>query len=242
LTPPPPPPSSQLPTPAAVVSLVLVAAGSVEDFGLARRTELRTRLAAVAGVAVEKVTVGVEAASVRLRFSVSVEAAAATALVAALEAALSSADAASALLGVAVLTTPLLALEEQPPQLHRDPTPPSLNESASHVESGGGEDSSLALLLAAAGALLLAVLILVVAAVLFRRARRGRTGVARGLPSAFVAIENIAQQPAIVVAGSPVVHEMGRANPYATERVTPTPHAPSTSGSRDAPPPYESKM
>ena len=224
------------------MSLVLIAAGSVEDFGLARRTELRTRLAAVAGMAVEKVTLGVEAASVRLRFFVSVEAAAATALVAALEAVLPSADAASALLGVAVLTTPLLALEGQPPQLHRDPTPPSLNESASHVESGGGEDSSLALLLAAAGALLLAVLILVVAAVLFRRARRGRTGVARGLPSTFVAIENIAQQPAIVVAGSPVAHEMGRVNSYDTELVTPNLHAPSTSDSRDAPPPSESKL
>ena len=216
---------------------MLIAAGSVEDFGLARRTELRTRLAAVAGVAVEKVTLGVEAASVRLRFSVSVEAAAATALAAALEAALPSAAAASALLGVAVLT-----LEGWAPQLHRDPTPPSLNESASHVESGGGEDSSLALLLAGAGALLLAVLILVVAAVLFHRARRVRTGVARGLPSTFVAIENIAQQPAIVVAGSPVVHEMGRVNSFDTELVTPSPHAPSTSDSRDAPPPYETKI
>ena len=212
---------------------MLIAAGSVEDFGLARRTELRTRLAAVAGVAVEKVTLGVEAASVRLRFSVSVEAAAATALVAALEAVLPSADAASALLGVAVLTTPLLALEEQPPQLHRDPTPPSLNESASHVESGGGEDSSLALLLAGAGALLLAVLILVVAAVLFHRARRVRTGVARGLPSTFVAIENIAQQPAIVVAVFPVFHEMGWVNSFDTELVTPNSHAPSTSDSRE---------
>ena len=222
------------------MSLVLVAAGSVDDFGLARRTELRTRVATAAGVAVEKVALSVEAASVRLRFSVRVEAAASSVLAASLEATLPSADAASALLRVEVLTTPLLTLEGRPPQLHRDPTPPSLNESASHVESGGGEDSSLALLLAAAGALLLAVLILVVAAVLFRRARRGRTGVARGLPSAFVAIENIAQQPAIVVAGSPVVPEMGRANPYATERVTSTPHAPSTSGSRDAPPTYES--
>ena len=153
------------------MSLVLVAAGSVDDFDLVRQTELRTRLATAAGVAVQKVTLSVEAASVRLRFSVSVEVAASTALAAALEAAFPSADAASALLGVAVLTTPLLTLEEQPPQLHRDPTPPSLNESASHVESGGGEDSSLVLLLAGAGALL-AVLILVVAAVLFRRAKR----------------------------------------------------------------------
>ena len=165
-------PSSQPPTPAAVVSLVLVAAGSVADFGLARRTELRTRLATAAGVAVEKVTLSIEAASVHLRFSVSVEVAASTALAAALEAAFPSADAASALLGVAVLTTPLLTLEGRPPQLHRDPTPPSLNESASHVESGGGEDSSLALLLAAVGALLLAALLVVVAAVLFRRAKR----------------------------------------------------------------------
>ena len=226
------------------MSLVLVAAGSMDDFGLARRTELRTRLATVAGVSVQKVTLSIEAASVRLRFSVSVEATASTALAAALEAALPSADAASAMLGVVVLTMPLLTLEGWPPQLHRDPTPPSLNESASHVESGGGEDSSLALLLAGAGALLLAVLVLVVAAVLFRRAKRGRTGVARELPSTFVAIENIAQQPAIV-AGSPVVHEMGRGNPYDTELATPNSHArPSTSGGRerDSPPPYDSKV
>ena len=224
---------------------MLVAAGSVGDFGLARRTELRTRLAAAAGVAVEKVTLSVEAASVRLRFSVSVEAAASTALAATLEAALPSADAASALLGVAVLTTPLLTLGEQPPRLHRDPTAPPLNESASHVESGGGEDSSLALLLAGAGALLLAGLILVVAAVLFRRAKRGRTGAARELPSTFVAIQNIAQQPAIIVAGSPVVHETGWGNPYDTELVTPNPHQharPSTSDGRDSPPPYEKDL
>ena len=243
LSPLPPTPSSQPPPPAAVVSLVLVAAGSVDDFDLARRTELRTRLATAAGVSVQKVTLSIEAASVRLRFSVSVEAAASTALAAALEAALPSADAASTMLGVVVLTPPLLTLEGWPPQLHRDPTPPSLNESASHVESGGDEDSSLALLLAGAGALLLAVLILVVAAVLFRRANRGRTGVARELPSTFVAIENIAQQPAIIVAGSPVVHEMGRGNPHDTELVTPNPHSrPSTSGGRDSPPPYDSKV
>ena len=153
---------------------MLVATGSVDDFDLVRQTELRTRLATAAGVAVQKVTLSVEATSVavRLRFSMSVEVAASTALAAALEAAFPSADAASALLGVAVLTTPLLTLGEQPPQLHRDPTPPSLNESASHVESGGGEDSSLALLLAAVGVLLLAALLVVVAAVLFRRAKR----------------------------------------------------------------------
>ena len=154
------------------MNLVLVAAGSVDDFGLARRTELRTRLAKAAGVAVEKVILSIEAASVRLRFSVSVGAAASTAVAAALEAALPSADAASTMLGVVVLTTPLLTLEGQPPLLHRDPTPPSLNESASHVESGGGDNSNLALLLAGAGALLLAALILVVASVLFRRAKR----------------------------------------------------------------------
>ena len=252
--PPPPPPlpptsSSQPPPPAAVVRLVLVAAGSVGDFGLARRTELRIRLAAVAGVAVEKVTLSVEAASVRLRFSVSVEAAVSTAL-AALEAALPGADAASAVLGVAVLTTPLLTLGEQPPRLHRDPillhrdpTAPFLNESASHVESGGGEDSSLALPLAGAGALLLAGLLLVVAAVLFRRAKRGRTGAARELPSTFVTIQNIAQQPAIIVAGSPVVHETGWGNPYDRGLVTPSTHArPSTSGGHDSPPHYEKDL
>ena len=228
------------------MSLVLVAAGSVDDFGLARRTELRTRLAAAAGVAVEKVTLGVEVASVRRRFSVSVDAAASTALAAALEAALPSADAASTLLGVAVLTTPLLTLEEHPPQLHRDPTPPSLNESASHIESGGGEDSRLALPLAGTGILLLAVFILVMSVVLFRRAKRGRPArtsatPSERLPNTFIAIENIIQQP-IVVAGSPVVHEMGRANPSDIEFVTSNPHAPSTSDGRDPhPPAYVSK-
>ena len=105
-----------------VVSLVLVAAGSVDDFAL-RHTELRTRLATVAGVAVEKVTLSVEAASVRLRFSVRVEAAASTALTASLKAALPSSDAASALLGVAVQTTPLLTLEERPEPLALPPQP-----------------------------------------------------------------------------------------------------------------------
>ena len=159
------------------VSLVLVAAGSVHDFGPVRRTELRTRVATAAGVAVEKVTLSVEAASVSLHFSVLVEAEALTTMAASLAAALPSADAASALLGVAVETAPLLTLAGQsepltlPPQPHRDPTPPTLDDSASHVESGGGEDSNLALALAGAGALLLAALLVVVAAVLFRAKR-----------------------------------------------------------------------
>ena len=157
---------------------MLVAAGSVDDFDMVRRTELRTRVATAAGVAVEKVTLSIEAASVLLRFSVLVQAAASTTMAASLAAALPSADAASVLLGVAVETAPLLTLAGQseplalPPQPHRDPIPPPLQESASHVESGGGEDSNLALLLAGAGALLLAVLLVVVAAVLFRRAKR----------------------------------------------------------------------
>ena len=181
----PPPPSSQPLPPAAVVSLELVAAGSVDDFDPVRRTELRTRLATASGVAVEKVTLSVEAASVRLRFSVRVEAAESSVLAASLEAALPSSDAASAVLGVEVLTTPLLTLKAQPspppsepldlpPQPHLDPfsTSPPLEERASHVESGGGDDSSLALLLAGVGALVLAALLVMVAAVLFRRAKR----------------------------------------------------------------------
>eukprot|EP00964_Phaeocystis_antarctica_P125272 scaffold88891_cov55-Phaeocystis_antarctica.AAC.9 len=59
-------------------------------------------------------------------------------------------------------------------------------------------------------------------------------GPAHTLPNTFVAIENIA--------GSPAVHEMGRANPYDTERIISNPHAPSTSDGRDSPPPYESKV
>ena len=157
---------------------MLVAAGSVDDFSLARRTKLRTRVATAAGVAVEQVTLSVEAASVLLRFSILVDAAASTTMAASLAAALPSADAASALLGVAVETVPLLTLAGQseplilPPQPHRDPTPPTLDESASHVASGRSEDSNLALPLAGAGALLLAVLLVVMAAVLFRRAKR----------------------------------------------------------------------
>ena len=145
------------------VSLVLFAAGSVDDFDLVKRTRLRTRVAAAADVTVEKVTLSVEAASVRLRFDVSsVEATALTALAASLAAALPSADAASTLLGVTVLMAPLLTIAGQSP----------LEESTGHIDSGGGKDSSLALPLAGASALLLASLILVVAVVLFRRAKR----------------------------------------------------------------------
>ena len=158
---------------------MLVAAGSVDDFDLVKRTRLRTRVATAAGVTVEKVTLSVEAASVRLRFDVSsVEATALTALAASLAAALPSADAASTLLGVTVLMAPLLTIAGQskplalPPQPPRDPIPPPLEESTGHIDSGGGKDSSLALPLAGASALLLASLILVVAVVLFRRAKR----------------------------------------------------------------------
>jgi hypothetical protein len=164
------------------VSLVLVAAGSVDDFGLARRTELRTRVATAAGVAVEMVTLSVEAASVRLHFSVRVEATVSSVLTT-LEAALPSADAASVLLGVTVLAPPLLTLDappstppsplDLPPRPHRDPisTSPPLEERASHVESGDG-DSGLPLLLAGAGALMLAGLLVALAAALLRRAKR----------------------------------------------------------------------
>ena len=172
---PPPPTPSPLPPPVGV-SLVLVAAGSVDDFGQSRQTELRTRVATAAGVAVEKITLSIEAASVFLRFSILVEAAASTTAAASLAAALPSAAAASALLGVVVEEAPLLTLAGQSaplPEAHLDPTRPTLEESASHVETaGGGEDSNLALPLTGAGALLLAALLVVVAAVLFRRAKR----------------------------------------------------------------------
>ena len=125
----------------------------------------------------EKVTLSVEPASVFLRFSILVEGgAASTTAAASLAAALPSAAAASALLGVDVEEAPLLTLAGQSeplPEAHLDPTRPTLEESASHVETaGGGEDSNLALPLTGAGALLLAALLVVVAAVLFRRAKR----------------------------------------------------------------------
>ena len=156
-----------------VVRLELEAAGIVDDFA-GRRTELRESLSEGIGVPVEKIALRVEAASVRLHFSVSVEAEASITLVAEIKAALPSATAASAMLGVEVLRTPLLTLdlEGQPPQPHRDPIRPSLNESASHMETSGGEDSSLPLLLVGAGALLLAALVLLVAAFLFFRSAK----------------------------------------------------------------------
>ena len=127
-------------------------------------------------MAVEKITLSIEAASVFLRFSILVEGAASTTAAASLAEALPSAAAASALLGVVVEEAPLLTLAGQSeplPEAHLDPTRPTLEESASHVETaGGGEDSNLALPLTGAGALLLAALLVVVAAVLFRRAKR----------------------------------------------------------------------
>ena len=155
--------------------LELFAAGSMDDFvGPVKRTELRESLSEGIGVPVEKIALRVEAASVRLHFSVSVEAEASITLVAEIKTALRNANAASAMLGVEVLTTPVLTLdlEGQPPQPHRDPIRPSLNESASHMETSGGEDSSLPLLLVGAGALLLAALVLLVAAFLFFRSAK----------------------------------------------------------------------
>ena len=149
------------------MSLVLVAAGSVDDFGPARRTELRTRVATAAGVAVEMVALSVEPASVRLHFSVQVEATASSeAATSRLEAALPSADAASALLGVTVLTPPLLTLEAEPAS-----TAPPLEERASNVESSEG-DSGLPMVLAGAGALVLGGLLVALAVFLLRRAKR----------------------------------------------------------------------
>ena len=153
------------------MGLELIAEGSADDFSpLWRRTELRTRLAIGIGVSVEKITLSVVPASVLLRFSVLVEAEALATMAAKLEDALPSANAASDMLGVVVLTTPLVKLEGHRP--HRDPTNPSLNESATNIESGSGNDSSLALILVGAGALLLAALVLLVAAFLFRSAKR----------------------------------------------------------------------
>ena len=160
-----------------VVRLELLAVGIVDDF-VGRRTELRESLSEGIGVPVEKIALRVEAASVRLHFSVSVEAEASITLVAEIKTALRSANAASAMLGVEVLKTPVLTLdlEGQPSQPHRDPIrpslSPSLNESASHMETSGGEDSSLPLLLVGAGALLLAALVLLVAAYLFFRSAK----------------------------------------------------------------------
>lgn len=206
--------------------LELLAAGNVPDFGPVKRTELRESLSEGIGVPVEKIALSVEAASVRLHFSVSVEAEASITLVAEIKAALPSATAASAMLGVEVLRTPLLTLdlEGQPPQPHRDPTrpslSPSLNESASHMETSGGEDSSLPLLLVGAGALLLAALVLLVAAFLFfRSAKRDRPARTPGPPNTFLELNNIAQggqHPAIVVAASPFLHEMGCSAPLGT--------------------------
>ena len=55
------------------------------------------------------------------------------------------------------------------------------------------------------------------------------------MPSTLVAIESIAQEPAIVVAKHPYDTELGLSG-------TPSPPRPSTSGGRDSPPPYDSKV
>ena len=52
------------------------------------------------------------------------------------------------------------------------------------------------------------------------------------MPSTLVAIESVAQEPAIVVAKHPYDTELVLADPLA---------APSTSGGRDSPPSYDSK-
>ena len=227
------------------VELTLTAAGTVEAFDA---SSFKASLAASVGVTPADITLVVAAASVRVVATIRIAAAAAvTGVASTLQAAAADPSALSELVGVRVLSAAapvvLVRLVAVAPPPALPPASEVLETSAEQADPGGDEIEGAVLAIAVGvplGGLLLCVALV---AFLFRRAKRGRTGAARELPSTFVAIQNIAQQPAIIVAGSPVVHETGWSNPHDTELVTPNPLArPSTSGGRDSPPPYEKDL
>ena len=91
------------------VVITLVAAGAVDDYDQSTRADLREALASETGVSVDDVALTIEAASVVMRFDVNVESEAAGAqLVTSLSTSMSTASAASSLLGVQVESTPQL--------------------------------------------------------------------------------------------------------------------------------------
>ena len=112
----------------------VVAAGSVDDFTPAVQTEMRAAVAAEAGVAVSDVSLAVEAASVRLTFTITLPSeAAATAAVGALQARLLNPAAASAFLSTASLTVAVESIVSAPAIVQPD---------AGSGEAGSGEASS----------------------------------------------------------------------------------------------------
>ena len=196
---PPPPEQPHSPPPdGASVAVVLVAAGDVGDYDASVQFSLRTRLADAAAVDVSRVALSVEAASVRLAFSVwgfgsgaSAEADAAS-VGYALKEQMESGDDASALLGVSIEEAPLVAVGGEPVAVSPSPPPsgadtapsaprlPGLDAgtsalSADEGEDGGGGGRGKVLLVVAVLVLALALLALGGACVVLRRAKRGPT-------------------------------------------------------------------
>jgi len=167
----PPPPDAHPPTPPGAtivlqpqVVITLVASGTVDDYDDGKRANLREGFAAEMGVAADDVALTIEAASVLVRFDVDVSSEEAGAqLVTSLSARLSSASAASSLLGIEVESTP--TLEAVVTRIVLQP-PPSM------PPSGGGGSVMLGAIAGGAGVTLL--LLLLVLACGYRR-RHGKS-------------------------------------------------------------------
>lgn len=93
------------------VTISLVAAGTVESFGLSARLSIAAKFAAQASVSVDAVTVTVAPASVAITVSIAAtDASAGTAIEGRLSAVLASASAASTFLAVSIEATPLVSV------------------------------------------------------------------------------------------------------------------------------------
>ena len=146
---PSPPPTSQPPSPpliptAAVITTDIVVSGAVSDFTLAVRTELKSKVAAEAGVTPAAVSLDVTAASVRLSFTIAFEStASATTGASALSIALASPATASAFLTTTSYTASVVSVASlpaliSPPPPSPSPTPPPSPPEATETGCDGG--------------------------------------------------------------------------------------------------------
>ena len=162
---PDPDPNPNPPSPApSKFTVLLSAAGSIADYGDASYQRLQRRFASVAGVKASAVTITIVAASVIITADIIVPANTASRVRNALSSSFTSADAASTLLGIAVVSTPSIS------QTHQSQIS---NANTSSSSSG----SSIGLILGVVGGVIAGIVIGVVAGLVMKKNKAVNTKV-----------------------------------------------------------------
>ena len=152
----------------SLVVLTMTAGGSVDDY--ADTSSLRGAIAAIADVDASAVTVAVTAASVLITVTITVPAAATPAAVQALlTSSLGTADAASAALGITVLSVPTVVVAVPPSPLASPASPPPLSKDG--APAAAASDVSAVVLATAVPGTIAGMLCLVALGVLVLRCR-----------------------------------------------------------------------